>query len=407
VARPKPTVRWNESKQRWMAWVTFPDGSRGKVERTERSDAEQDLDQLLAERDRGRSPGLRRQRLVTFNEVLDDWVDAGCPKAAISKNSRRARKKSENTLITIGYLLNGHVRPEIGKLRVDRTDNERVEAVFQKMADNDYATSTIDHAWVYLNQACLHGVRRKLITTNPAADVLLPEARPPKQRKSFTVDQVQTLLTVAVPADTRPALWITGLLCGLRPGELSGLRWRYVDIDSDEPCIVIGERANEINKRYVGQAAPKTTRKGGIGLHPLVVAALRRHRSELEMLGLCDPDGFVFPTRNGTAIALANRRRDFKRLCRRADIDDADDWTTYDLRHSFASLVSDQVDDLRKVADLMGHSNTRTTEGYRHQVRVALPHAIKAWNQLLDQADARRRRNENGKKRGSPTANAA
>jgi integrase len=374
-----------------MAWVTFPDGSRGKVERTERSDAQLDLDELLAERDRGRSPGQRRQHLVTFDEVIDDWVAAGCPKAAVSKNSRRAKKKSENTLITIGYLLDGHVRPEIGKLRVDRTDNERVEAVFQKMADNGYATSTIDHAWVYLNQACLHGLRRKVITSNPAADVLLPEAKPPKERKSFTVDQVQTLLIGAVPADTRPALWITGLMCGLRPGELSGLRWHYVDIDSDEPCIVIGERANEVNKRYVGQAEPKTTRKGGIGLHPLVVAALRRHRSELELLGLYDPQGFVFPTRNETPIAVGNLRRDFKRLCRRAGIDDADDWTTYDLRHSFASLVSDQVGDLTKVADLMGHSSTRTTEGYRHQVRVALPHAIKAWNQLLDQAEAKRR----------------
>jgi len=385
-----------------MAWVRFPDGSRKKVERADRVNADQDLDELLAERNAAHSPGLRRERLVTFDEVIDSWVAAGCPKAAVSKNSRRAKKKSENTLITIGYLLDGHVRPEIGKLRVDSTDNERVEAVFQKMADNGYATSTIDHAWVYLNQACLHGLRRKLITTNPATDVLLPEARPPKQRKSFTVDQVQVLLIVAVPADTRPALWITGLMCGLRPGELSGLRWSYVDIDSDEPCIVIGERANEINKRYVGQAEPKTTRKGGIGLHPLVVAALRRHRSELEMLGLYDPDGFVFPTRNGTPIAVGNLRRDFKRLCRRADIDDADDWTTYDLRHSFASLVSDQVDDLTKVADLMGHSSTRTTEGYRHQVRVALPHAIKAWNQLLDQADAKRRN-----KKSQPSAKAA
>jgi hypothetical protein len=37
--------------------------------------------------------------------------------------------------------------------------------------------------------------------------VLLPEARPPKVRKSFTVDQLVVLLTSAIPADTRPALW--------------------------------------------------------------------------------------------------------------------------------------------------------------------------------------------------------
>jgi site-specific recombinase XerD len=34
------------------------------------------------------------------------------------------------------------------------------------------------------------------------------------------------------------------------------------------------------------------------------------------------------------------------------------DWTTYELRHSFVSLVADQLDDLVKVADLAGHVDT-------------------------------------------------
>jgi len=48
------------------------------------------------------------------------------------------------------------------------------------------------------------------------------------------------------------------------------------------------------------------------------------------------------------------------------------------------SLVSDQLDDLVKVADLAGHVDART-RGRRHAVRPSLPHAIDAWNQLLEQ----------------------
>jgi integrase len=129
------------------------------------------------------------------------------------------------------------VRPAIGGLRVDRTRTERVETVFQAMADNGYATSTIDHAWSYLNQACQFALRRRRIKTNPVADVLLPTARPSRRRKSLTIEQVQTLLTVAIPKDPRPALWLTGLMCGLRPGELTGLRWPLVEIDSDDPHL--------------------------------------------------------------------------------------------------------------------------------------------------------------------------
>jgi integrase len=369
-----------------MAWVRFPDGSRRKVERIEKADAERDLQKLLAERAQGNgSPPASRLRLATFNDVLDAWVAAGCPKAAVSRNSRRARTKSASTIATIGYLFDGHVRPSIGKLRVDRTGTERVERAFRKMADAGYATSTIDHTWTYLNQACLYALRLGTIRTNPAADVLLPEARPARTRKSFTIDEVVTLLRVAIPRDRRPALWVTGLMCGLRPGELVGLRWPHVDIDSEEPAITVAERVSEIGGRYLGQAEPKTPRKGAIGLHPLVVAALRRHRRDMDTLGLYDPDGFVFCTRNRTPISVSNLRRAFRTLCERAGLP-AKEWTTYELRHSFVSLVSDQLGDLTKVADLAGHADTKTTEGYRHGVRAALPHAVEAWDRLL--ADA-------------------
>jgi integrase len=83
-------------------------------------------------------------------------------------------------------------------------------------------------------------------------------------------------------------------------------------------------------------------------------------------------------------MTMSNLRRAFQKLCRNGGL--GSDWTTYELRHSFVSLVSDQLDDLVKVADLAGHVDTRTTEGYRHQVRASLPHAIEAWNGLLDQA---------------------
>ena len=77
-----------------------------------------------------------------------------------------------------------------------------------------------------------------------------------------------------------------------RPGELAGLRWCYVDIDSDQPSIEVAERALEVGDRYVGQAAPKTERgRRKLGLHPLLVAALHRHREEQRLLGLYDNEG--------------------------------------------------------------------------------------------------------------------
>ena len=270
-------------------------------------------------------------------------------------------------------------------LWVDRTRTERVEKVFARMSDAGLATSTIDHTWDYLNQACRHALRRQRVKTNPVQDALLPEARPPKERKALSVEQAKRILFDAIPDDRNPAMWLTGLMCGLRPGELAGLRWPFVDIDSEEPAIEVAERAQEVSQKYVGQASPKTKKsRRRIGLHPLLVAALQRHRHDMQMLGLYDPGSFVFCTRNGTPFLLRNMRRDFGHLCERAGL--GSDWTTYELRHSFVSLVADQLDDLVKVADLAGHRDPRTTQGYRHPVRSSLPHAIEAWEAFSVQA---------------------
>ncbi|MGH9178647.1 MAG: hypothetical protein ACRD0N_08855, partial [Acidimicrobiales bacterium] len=84
-------MRWSESAQRWMAWVRFPDGSRRKVERVQRADAERYLDELLALRAEHSAPEHRPRRQVSFAEVLDAWFEAGCPNATPTSRSRRVR----------------------------------------------------------------------------------------------------------------------------------------------------------------------------------------------------------------------------------------------------------------------------------------------------------------------------
>ncbi|MCP3913849.1 MAG: site-specific integrase [Actinomycetia bacterium] len=377
----RPTVRWNEGKQRWMAWVRFPDGSRRKVERVNKADAQTALDALLTLRTQAEEPEPPRRRMATFADVIEAWFGDGCPNVAPSRSSRHARVKSPNTIANARQLLGTSIIPVIGSLKVDRTTTRRLEELFESMVAT-HATSTIDRNWNYLNQALQHGQRNRTIKTNPAGDVLLPARRPSKPRRSFNLGQTQTLISEAIPADPRPAMWLTGLMCGLRPGELAGLRWPYVDIDSDSPALEIAESALEVDDRYVGQGSPKTARsRRRMALHPLLVAALQRHREEQRLLGLYDDEAIVFCTRNGTPMTKSNMRRAFQRLCKNAGL--GEDWTTYELRHSFVSLVSDQLDDLVKVADLAGHVDTRTTQGYRHNVRPSLPHAVEAWDQLL------------------------
>lgn len=393
-----------------MAFVRMPDGTRRKVERIDEDDAKRDLAEILAIRDGARPDSPRRQKKVTFAEVLEAWFKAGAPNVPSAEKNRlrHAKVKADTTLDRIRGSIDNHLVPNIGALWVDATGTARLEKVFTDMDKAGLSTSTINKSWQTLNTGVAWGKREGLNKTNPASDCILPEARAPRERKSLTLEEATRLIEQAIPQDPRPAMWLTTLMCGLRPGEMLGLRWCYLDLDSDAPAIHIKERAHYRKHRYVGQAPPKRESDRDLELHPLLVAALLKHREEQKLLdryryveGEFVADGFVFPTSNLTPMLQSNARRAMASLFQRAGIGVGDcpehdecsfkckarpveAWTTYELRHSFVSLADDALENLRLVADAVGHVDTKTTMGYRHTVKPALPHAVNAWNRLLD-----------------------
>ena len=253
--------------------------------------------------------------------MIEAWFADGCPNVSPTRTSRHARVKSPNTIANARQLLGTSVIPVIGSLKVDRTTTRRLEELFESMVET-HATTTIDRNWNYLNQALQHGVRNRTIKTNPAADVLLPARRPSKQRKSFTLEQAHALMTEAIPADPRPAMWLTGLMCGLRPGELAGLRWPYVDIDSDSPP----RRGRECPSRSMTATSARgmpEDRRGAADAWRCTRCSSRRcivTADEQRLLGLYDDEGIVFCTRNGTPMTTSNLRRAFQQLCRNAGL---------------------------------------------------------------------------------------
>lgn len=74
----------------------------------------------------------------------------------------------------------------------------------------------------------------------------------------------------------------------------------------------------------------------------------------------------MFASRVGTALDAGNVRRAFRTVTAAAGLNPAD-WTPRELRHSFVSLLSDAGVPVEKIACLVGHTGTTTTEMvYRH-----------------------------------------
>ncbi len=363
------SIYFAQATRRWRGAVTLPDGSRRCVSGATQKSCRDQLRAIIADAERGGAPGAgltgrghggaEALRVETF---LDDWLTNIAP--------ARARVRSSNTVDGYRWAIEKHLTPAVGGLALAALTPEDVERLLRSMAGRGLARNTIVRVRATLVLALTHAERRSMVNRNVARLAELPVgAKPAPEGRSLTVDEAHILLDAA-RRDPLEALWVTGLMLGLRPGELTGLLW--IDVDLDAATLQVRRLLkNESTGLRLGE--PKTRRSyRDLDLPPQVVDALDRHRGrQRAQRQLAGPawieHELVFTTSVGTALDPANLRRSFSALTRQAGLGH---WTPKELRHSATSFLSAAGVPLELIADVLGHDGTRMTGSvYRHAVR--------------------------------------
>jgi integrase len=238
---------------------------------------------------------------------------------------------------------------------------------------------TVAHRAACLRAAFTYARRRKLIDTNPAADLDLP-AIPRTNRIPLTAAQLRKFLAFTGRAnalESRPddllekrandsladplhPLWVTAAWTGLRQGELLALRWQ--DVNLDRGSLVVRGSLTRLpgpnGTRYVitEPKTPKSVRT--VPLLPAVVDVLRDLRkAQLERPGKLD-QGLVFCTEAGSPLDAAKVTKRYQAALAAAGLPRA---RFHDIRHLAATMWIEHGMDLATVADLLGHSTISTT----------------------------------------------
>ena len=187
-----------------------------------------------------------------------------------------------------------------------------------------------------------------------------------KEIEPFDVESAEQLLR-AVRGHRLEALFTVALALGLRQGEALGLRWD--DIDLDNATIIVRKQLQRIEGK-LQLTEPKTERsRRTIALPPFAVDALRLHRIRQLQEKLIGGDGWnewnlVFTSATGTPLDASNLSGQYHRLLRKANLPRK---RFHDLRHTCATLLLLQGEDLRVVMEVLGHSQiTLTANTYQH-----------------------------------------
>ena len=337
----------------WYAyWRDLQGRQRSKAVSPRKKDAEKYLDTVQATVHAGT---FREIEDVTFSVFAKRWL---ADYASVSVKA--------STLATYTSRINGPYIAAFGPLKLSQIGTGDVQHYLARLNAKKLAPATVRAHLVLLRNMFNHAVAWGHLAHNPATAVKGPKL-PHTEMDCLTPAEVKVFL--AACEDEHRPLFATAIMTGMRLGELLALQWD--DINWDAGTIRVRRSL------YKGQfVEPKTSRSVRvIGMSNRLAATLLEHK----LAAPYSPFDLVFATPEGTPMDPANlRHRVFSDTFKRSKLRR---FRIHDLRHTFASLLINQGENLKYVQTQLGHSSiTTTVDRYGH----LMPEAHRGANDRLD-----------------------
>ena len=227
----------------------------------------------LREAQRDAEKGVATDSRMTVGKWLDHWL------ATVVDG----RVDSDNTRLNYNQIVDVHLKPALGNVRLDKLTPEQVDRFLKSKAEAGLGRSHVGRMRSNLADALRHAERRGLVARNAGQLSVMPKVAAPTERQSLTADQARALLAAA-EGERLEALVVVGGSIGLRPGELVGLLWSDVDLDASTLTVSgsMKRQPKAGGKGYeLTRGAVKRSKDGRrtVALPPRAVAALKAHRA--------------------------------------------------------------------------------------------------------------------------------
>ena len=334
-------------------------------------------------------------RYTTIDELFDLWA-----------NMKRGLKN--NTFENYKYMYNTFVRPVIGSKRISTLKKSDIKKYYNYLVDErNLKPSTIDNIHTVLHQVLQIAVDDDFIRNNPSDNVLreLKKAHcfQSEKRRALTKPEQELFLNFL---KTHPVyehwypVFAVMIGTGLRVGEVTGLRWCDIDMESGmidvNHTLVYYDHRTEGSKSGWGgdnkvddiKIAPAPIgkhlwgtvtigSKGQIVIPKAARETFEHEKQKQEDLGLhCEVtiDGytdFIFINRFGQAQHQATLNKAIRRIIRDCNdeqflhSDEPDvllpHFSCHSLRHTFTTRMCEAGVNIKVIQDALGHSDISTT----------------------------------------------
>lgn len=312
---------------------------------------------LLGEVVIGHDPADRKHKKnysITVADLCDQYL-AAAPTLILPK---KGRPKKASSLATDRSNIERHIKPLLGRSVVRAVTTDDVEQIQRDIAAGKTATDvktrqrgraivrggkgTAARSVSLLGAIFSYAVKQGIRSGNPVSGVTL--YRGPAKERYLSASELARLGEALESAEKRgenlfavAAIRLL-VLTGARKSEILGLRWE--EVDSERGYFRLPD--SKTDQRTIPLGAPALQ----------LLANLPRE----------DGNPHVLPSFKGSGH-LVGLQKIWNRIRFQADLSDV---RLHDLRHSFASVAVAGGDSLYLVSKVLGHRQSRTTEGYAH-----------------------------------------
>ncbi len=333
---------------------------------------------------------------LAFGDLLDRYLKSARGKLAPTTYQR------------FDGMIRVHIRPMLGKMRLDRLTPLHLEDVYTKWLESGRKRSkgglnaqTVLHHHRVIRRILSLGVKWRIVAYNVADAVEPPK---PTRREMIALTEVQLLKLL--DAATQPPLQSTKPQCcglsketafhtaitflaytGTRRGECLAVKWE--DLNLADRRVVI-RRSLEHTNAGIAFKGTKSGKPRVLSVHQDCLDVLKKHRIEQNKhrlaLGEAYIDhGLIFARPDGMPINPHAFGDAFRALVKRADIPSI---RLHDLRHTHVTLLLKSGAPLKVVSERAGHASVGTTgDIYGHVLPGMDRQAADGFGSLLRKAN--------------------
>ena len=153
---------------------------------------------------------------MTVAAYLDKWLDSSV---------------RESTFDCYEVICRRHIIPALGRMKLSKLTPVQVQGFYRDKLDSGLASASVHKCHTVLHKALGQAVKWHLIPRNVCDAAKAPRPVPEKEMRTLSPEETRCLLDT-VRGDMFEALYVLAITTGMRQGELLGLKWQDVDLET-------------------------------------------------------------------------------------------------------------------------------------------------------------------------------